>query len=137
MFTEVCFIKKNTPELRDKLDILGYKYAQSIIKNRDEILFVNRGYYSNNFPYSANIIAEAIDCNGNEDLFLALAALRDDTDKNQWFVYDDKDDNPDERQIFWFICEENKIEDDMWHDQAYLDCHKATVQELIQHFKDK
>lgn len=36
-----------------------------------------------------------------------------------------------------FICEKDDIRHDMWHDQAYLDCHKATVQELIQHFNNK
>lgn len=137
MFTQPCFIMKNTSDIKNKLEVLGYKYTQSIIRNREEMLFANNGYFSNNFPYNALLIDRSIDCETNEDLFLALAALRDDTDKNQWFVYDDKDDNPDERQILWFICEKDDIRHDMWHDQAYLDCHKATVQELIQHFKDK
>ena len=29
MFTTPCFIKKNTPELRKKLEELGYKYNGS------------------------------------------------------------------------------------------------------------
>lgn len=31
-----------------------------------------------------------IDCGTNENLFLALAALQDDTDNEQWFVYPKK-----------------------------------------------
>ena len=30
----------------------------------------------------------AFDCGDNEGLFLAIAAIRDDTDKNQWFILD-------------------------------------------------
>lgn len=144
VFKQSCLIRRNTPELRDKLSYLGYKIAQHqyfeerkrgilcrpalAIGVPDDCPDFNLDEYLKNNP-------QIIDCWTNEALFLAIAALRDDSDKNQWFVYDDKDDNPDERQILWFICDEDKIEDDMWHDQAYLDCHKATVEELIEHFK--
>lgn len=69
----------------------------------------------------------------NEALFLAIAALRDDTDDSQWFVY------PPEN--IWFICDDDdinyareNIKDSV--QAAWFHCsHKATVKELIEHFK--
>ena len=154
MFTQPCIIRKNTEELREKLKDLGLCLMNSGNTTLDGHNYDGKGnhrsieegtaiitYLSPDYGVIYDVDSVALknrfDCGTNEDLFLAMAALRDDTDKNQWFVYDDKDDNPDERQILWFICEKDDIRHDMWHDQAYLDCHKATVQELIQHFKDK
>lgn len=123
MFTEICFINKNTEELRDKLVKLGYKYAQSIVKNRNEMLFINQGYFSNNFPYSASIIAEAIGCQGNEELFLDLAALRDDSDYMQYFIAAESD-KP-------MLCTKENIEDHtVWH-ELYR---KMTAEELVDYF---
>lgn len=76
-----------------------------------------------------------IDCGTNEELFLAIAALRDDTDDSQWFVY------PPENT--WFICDDDdinyaraNIRDSV--QAAWFHCsHKATVEELIEHFKEK
>jgi len=66
-----------------------------------------------------------IDCETNDELFLAIAALRDDTDKNQWFV--DKFGN-------WSLSVHEKVI--MTNEiKALIGVHKATVQELIEHFK--
>ena len=61
--------------------------------------------------------------------------MRDDTDDSQWFVY------PPEN--IWFIC----VDDDINYAReniresvqaAWFHCsHKATVEELIEHFKGK
>lgn len=61
-----------------------------------------------------------IDCGENIELFLAIAALRDDSDYMQWFT----DDN---------IWELNN--DDLPSRYMQLNGHKATVEELIKHFK--
>lgn len=138
MFTQSCFIRKNTEGLRLALDLLGYKPMQSIIRNREDMLFVKDGYFMNNFPYDTTQSDKAIDCSNNESLFLALATLRDDTDKNQWFVYDNTDyADEQEKEITYFICKQDSIKDEMCINSMYADCHKATVQELIEHFKDK
>lgn len=135
MFTQACFIMKNTSDIRNKLEVLGYKYIQSIIRNKEEMLFANNGYFSNNFPYNAMLIDRSIDCETNEDLFLALAALRDEEDYMQWFT-NGKDfilcDRQDWIDMYSTLCSGGKYTMDE------LDrFHKATVQELIQHFKDK
>jgi hypothetical protein len=39
------------------------------------------------------------------------------------------------RTIEWIKCTEDKIEDMMPYDSMYLNCKKATIEELIEHFK--
>lgn len=84
-------------------------------------------------PYPPEQCNGYIHCGTNEALFLAIAALRDDTDDSQWFVY------PPEN--IWFICDDDdinyareNIKDSV--QAAWFHCsHKATVKELIEHFK--
>lgn len=123
-FTTPCFILKNTPELRKKLEKLGYYlHPECIDDDRGNYLFVNREYYLNRPLGYLEELSRSIDCGTNEELFLAIASLRDDTDKYQWFTEGDK----------WIMCPEIKFST-YW---AYNDIHKATVEELIEHFKEK
>lgn len=147
-FTQPCFIRKNTPELRNKLEELGYKPSYPIFqypevfKHIAACNFFGSKYYGvsdDELSCHGEIIdviknGGIIDCGDNEELFLALSALRDDTDINQWFVMDcdvylhiDKGD--------WFIATDiNKGK----HIGTQIDpmyCHKATVEEIIEHFK--
>ena len=124
-FTQPCFIRKNTPELRKKLEDLGY--ISHIFNNNDanNIYADKLGTYISvdieNQPYY-------IDCGTNEQLFLALAALRDDSDKWQLFIFDGID-VPDyflQKGDMW-ICSLDK--------HLVENCHKATVEEIIEHFK--
>lgn len=130
-FTTPCFIRKNTPELRKKLEELGYYlHPECIDDDRGNYLFVNREYYLNRPLGYLEELSRSIDCGANEELFLSIASLRDDTDKYQWFTDGDK----------WIMCPEIKFST-YW---AYNDIdvntdtiHKATVEELIEHFKEK
>lgn len=94
-FTTSCFIRKNTPELRKKLEKLGY---MSMFSNANGICLATAAYIENYFsiseglfndkhPYRTYDYAGRIDCGTNEELFLAIAALRDDTDKYQWLFH--------------------------------------------------
>ena len=79
-FTTQCFIRKNTDNIRNRLKEVGYKMLSPIEYDNLEC--------SDNW---VNDIKSLNDCNGincgfNEELFLAIAALRDDTDKYQWFT---------------------------------------------------
>ena len=70
----------------------------------------------------------SLDCGKNKDLFFAIAALRDDIDKNQWFT----------DGYLWFKCGNKTCDENI---KYYLNTynrlfHKATVQELIEHFKE-
>lgn len=145
-FTTPCFIRKNTPELRKKLEKLGYK--SRTISNNDKLCLattannvyakytiITNEMFDSVDPHKTWNCAGRIDCGTNEELFLAIAALRDDTDDSQWFVY------PPEN--IWFICDDDdinyareNIKDSV--QAAWFHCsHKATVEELIEHFKGK
>lgn len=135
-FTTPCFIRKNTPELRKKLERLGYYlHPECIDDDRGNYLFVNREYYLNRPLGYSEELSRSIDSGTNESLFLAIAALRDDTDNNQMFINGKGD---------WGICRDGSdgglegldfygIPNDLNVDNY----HKATVEELIEHFKGK
>lgn len=137
-FTTPCFIRKNTQELRRGLEELGYKMLSPIEYDNLEC--------SDNW---VNDIKSLNDCNGfdcgtNEELFLAIAALRDDNNYMQWFItdsilsvsYDNSIGNdhyfiePKGIMFFW---------DKNWDNATIISgrYHKATVDELIEHFKGK
>lgn len=135
MFTQPCFIRKNTPELRKKLEELGYTNTPS---GRGEwFIPIEELEYLVTYPISGCYkgvngywYEDDFDCETNEELFLALAALRDDSDYMQWFTYNN----------YWHKCLDNNFskyaadwilfpDADVWH--------KATVEEIIGHFKDK
>jgi hypothetical protein len=84
MFLHSCFIRKNTPELRQYLDNIGYNYGGKVSKFEQPYLYCSLDKYfeCNSFPARYHRI---IDCEENEELFLAVAALSDDTDYMQWF----------------------------------------------------
>ena len=131
-FTTPCFIRKNTQELRRGLEELGYsknypKWTDdcSIIwayqypmKGFDTPVYVIADSFDVPFDKHSALCGKFIDCGTNEELFLAIAALRDDTDKNQWFTDGD----------LWFKCGDEVCNEGR-------KTHKATVDELIEHFK--
>lgn len=146
-FTTPCFIRKNTPELRRELEELGYEILNSGNTTLDEHNYDGKGShksieegkaiitsYGNLYGviYNVDTVTKKgrIDCGTNEELFLAIATLRDDTDKYQWFTDGDK----------WILCPKTKFST-YWvyyHIDVNTDTvHKATVNELIEHFKIK
>lgn len=142
-FTTPCFIRKNTPELRKKLEELGYFNNSPQWTNNCSIIWAYqypmKGFDTPNYviadsfdiPFDKHsaLCGKFIDCGTNEELFLAIAALRDDTDKYQWFTDGD----------LWFKCGDEVCNETI---EYYLNkygrkIHKATVNELIEHFKTK
>ncbi|WP_302295956.1 hypothetical protein [Bacteroides finegoldii] len=135
-FTTAAFIRKNTPELRNKLEELGYYlHPECIDDDRGNYLFVNREYYLNRPLGYLEEFSRSIDCGTNEELFLAIAALRDDTNYMQWFVCtsDYKEFDGKEWKVGDFDL--NTCPDDF--DNILPHWRKATVNELIEHFKEK
>lgn len=136
-FIQPCFIRKNIPELRKKLEELGYnRYPRWMADWSDDdsryvYLVTDVLYYTYPQEPTKPKNGEHIDCGENEELFLALSALRDDTDKNQWFT---------NTNDYWYKCLDNKFSKETadWVSCASADkWHKATVEEIIKHFKDK
>jgi hypothetical protein len=145
-FIQPCFIRKNTPELRKKLEELGYEPCHRMTiypnayKNIAVCNFFGSRYYgvSDDEAARPGDITDAIknrgmiDCGTNEDLFFALAALRDDSDINQYFFCDKvsftlgKTYYPDDYLYYQY--------DEFFDKQNW---HKATVEEIIEHFKKK
>lgn len=84
-FTASCFIKKNTFELGEKLEELGREKVFYSDKDAGIVVYDDNTFDSIS---ESEIIDTAyiIDCGINEPLFLALAALRDDSDYMQWFT---------------------------------------------------
>ena len=105
MFITPCFIRKNTPGLRENLEKLGYKICPCALfydacwldTNLDTVHGI--GYSDETYPLpqeeqlkrflAENEISNTplIDCSDNEAMFLALAALRDDSDSHQYFIF--------------------------------------------------
>lgn len=123
MFTQSCFIRKDTQELRDKLKEIGLDPHPCIMPKACAFLFVNRGFYSRNEIGYQEEIEKAIDCGENEELFLAIAALRDDNDFMQYFKAAEAD-----RLL---LCRVKYIEDCTTFHELYR---KLTPEELIEHF---
>lgn len=153
-FTTPCFIRKNTEELRKKLEELGYNLLNSGDTTLDAHNYDGKGShknieegraiitsYGNLYGVIYNVDAAPrkkgrSDCGTNEELFLAIASLRDDTDKYQWFIMDV------EIYVYipkgtWFQSTDRNGGRHVGTQIESLYCHKATVEELIKHFKEK
>lgn len=160
-FTTSCFIRKNTEELRKKLEELGYNLLNSGDTTLDAHNYDGKESHKNieegraiitsygnlyGVIYSVDAVTKKgrSDCGTNEELFLAIAALRDDSNYMQWFItdsplsvsYDDSIGNdhyftePKGSMFFW---------DENWNHATIISgsYHKATVEELINYFDNK
>lgn len=142
MFTTRAYIRKNTPELRERLKGLGYGICPCT--EFDGAVWLSAyaptnsvhgiGSFGEDSPYKTQEEAlaaheretQAIDCGSNEALFLAIAALRNDSDHMQWFC-DYKGEN-------WVQCMRQVYGGDRESHAGTL--HKASVEELIKHFSN-
>ena len=125
MFTQKCFIRKNTPEIVNALEQLGYGTLFSARNGYGEYLCCYNSIVTGTDGSVINY--EFIDCGTNEELFLSIAALRDDSDKFQYF----------NNGVFWIKCSQLELKhelDNNYEEFCVADFHKATVQELIEHF---
>lgn len=130
IFTKACFIRKNTPELRNKLKELGYEPSEWVSDDNelclatgmDKFTTIKNETFDSCNPHTTWNCAGRIDCNDNEELFLAIAAIRNDTDIRQWFVSPEG--------IFVFNKKNEHIS------EVSLKWRKATVEELIEYFEE-
>ena len=84
MFTQKCFIRKNTPELVKRLEELGYKASFSARNGYGEYLYAFNGIVVGGEYNAYDERAGFIDCKESEKLFIAIASLRDDKDRVQY-----------------------------------------------------
>lgn len=133
-FLQHCFIRKNTPELRGKLESFGYRHNY-LDDNSRPWLAANHGMYISVDEGFHRLPLKDIDCGENEEMFLALAALNNENDYAQWFIYDDTEWNDKNPSVFWHLCESHSIERVLCYDLMFTDARKATVEEILEHFR--
>lgn len=136
-FITPCFIRKNTPELRKKLEELGYNNPIDVIEDERFCIatspvncnyhIIIKGAFDDTNPHYTWNCAGRIDCGTNEELFLGIAALRDDTSANQYWVFD---------QDFPPHYQKGDFTMGYFH-RCSCYCHVATVNELIELFSPK
>lgn len=136
MFIQPCLIRKNTKKLRDMLIAFGYKIPpKQYFEDREGGLLCRGklaiGIPENSYEFNLDEYLKnnqfIIDCGTNDDLFLAIVALRDDTDKNQYFKHNSKN--------HFYKCDMNSFKNyfDICNkelDDHIEDYHKATIDEL-------
>lgn len=133
-FITPCLIKKNTPELRAKLDSIGYFVYPM---NDTNMLFTDE--------WSAGCRGSGenarIDCGTNEELFIALAAMRQYTDKHQYFVLETtlgSVNYPDSLvpKGSLILCLTDKWDyPEPEYSSNGIPAHKASVEEIMEYFK--
>ena len=161
MFTQDCFIRKNTKELREKLKTLGYKiciccdfkdanwldtysptssiHGVGYFDETDQFMNINTKEQALNFYLKNN--KKSIDCGTNEELFLAIAALRDDSDYMQWFVtetnasWSDQGSYKPKGTFLLCTCKDRYNGQEIEFCNSIIPSHKASLEELIEHFK--
>lgn len=132
-FLQHCFIRKNTPELRKKLESFGYRHNE-LDDGCRPWLAANHGMYISVDEGFQRLPLEDVDCGRNEELFLALAALNDKNDYGQWFICKEEYLGNELKPVkvgTWQCCMSHyKLSyslSRLWR--------KATVSEIIEHFK--
>lgn len=142
MFIYSCFIRTNNERLKRELEHLGYdvsklktgRYCIATSTANSSAVEIDEESFDCSNPHRTWNCSERIDCGKNEELFLAIAALRDDSDIDQWFVID-VDAYIDLNAGDWFKATDIN---GRYHVGIKIDpmyCHKATINELINHFK--
>lgn len=126
MFTTKCFIRKYSQELVNKLIEIGHNVIR-FSEPRYIVCDKNDVYLTNILPDKD--IDEYICCDTNEELFLAIASIRNDKPDYQWFVWDDIEDKGEKFKQY--------IPEEPWQDWWWFEVHKATPKELIEHFNGK
>lgn len=126
MFTENVFINKNTDELKRYILKLGYVYSGTDVKTDGpyKSLYCSSSgrFYEMYSSVCPSRPTPVINCGDNEELFKALIALRDDNDRNQWFV--------DDTYGIW-----ERTESELPSRYMQMEGHKATREEIIEKFK--
>lgn len=135
-FLYSAYLKIWNDDVIDSLLDLGYRKSDFF---NDKEPFI---YVSDNKIYSTNIedsnqysYVYGYNCEKNIDMFIAIAAIRKDNDKSQWFVSDINGE--------FFVCYYDSIEDMrriyINHMNSFIlrDVHKASPNELRQYFIDK
>lgn len=121
-FPNSAFVNVVSEDLINKLNELGYYDTWSGGIHSEELKtytwITNCCWGLTGFKLEES---KYIDCGDNVELFLAIASIRNDTDKGQWFV--------DDTTGIW-----ERFNNDLPSRYMQMEGHKATVEELIEFY---
>jgi len=139
MFTQKCFIRKKSTTIIDGLRYINAKIcgctalSHFVTFRNGEVHGIDNtdGSGESCLAQLVHDDPDFIDCGTNEKLFLAIAALRDDSDIYQWFTDGEK----------WVISDVHSL----MGLKGYFDkigfnypaTRKATIEELISHYSNE
>lgn len=139
-----CCLWKCNDNIREQLKNLGYQYF-TIKEDADCILIdpyeTDGMWYEYKKDALEGIVKELkyggqsiIDCGTDENTFIALASIRTDTDKNQWFASNYKHRYLDRYDSYHFCTKDDYREyfGDNPQDVNYDDFHKMTANEVVE-----
>ena len=152
-YIQRCFIRKNSEELQNRLQQIGLKICcccnfegacwLSFLPLNGTVHGVGYGDETMSYPqykilemFLSEYDENEIDCGENEDMFVYLCALRDDTDdgqiftngKGDWGIYHDDEPKGELSGIeFLYMPKDNDISN----------YHKATAKEIVELFSKK
>lgn len=143
-YVVTCCLWKCNDNIREQLKNLGYQYF-TIREDADCILidpYETDGMW---FEYKKDVLKGVIkelkdeglpivDCGTDERTFIALASIRTDTDKNQWFASNYKHRYLNQYESYHFCTKDDYREyfGDNPQDVNYDDFHKMTANEIVE-----
>ena len=140
-FTTPCFDRVENPEKRKELiewlKALGYRLEY--LRNDGVIVLTseNRVYVYGEALYRViKVDYDAIDCGTDIELFKALAAMNEENDREQWYAYTEYPTNEGKNGVRKFVFNE-PARFDSFVDVPSGYYRKATVEEIVEYFKNK
>lgn len=132
-------IGDNTPENREHLKKIGYDISCPCVRFKTSSLFTDKDGEVHTFQEEElgeclleikQCKCDLINCIGNPQLFKAVSAMRDDSDKWQFFVHKDGS---------FVFCDQGELKhvidnEYMYQEYAVSEFHKATIDEIIKRF---
>lgn len=140
---------ENTPEMREWIESLGYRNFYNKYDGDTICTVFDRSYDCRNYKIGQTLFSvylkmiEPIDCRSNPQLFKALTSVRTDSDYMQWFTCKVRDGKGNDLPDSWVLCTQQTLVGFGWINNSpntygeNTPYHKATVQELQEHFKLK
>ena len=130
---------KNAPNtvkikrLLEKLNIHPHPHSGGYFSDDPKVyIFINRGFYSQIPIGYQEELDSSIDVEGDEQLTIDLLNMTTDTDKNQWFWYDDTEVYGEDRgSRGMYKCRSSSIEIDLCYDMLFTWCTRATPQQIV------
>lgn len=130
-FLQQCFVRTWSEHIENMLKNMGYK--EGLITMVKSSTYTDLGFGSPQYNVvNKGIPRNGVDCGEDENFFLAVAAMRDDSDYLQWFI--DEDNN-------WVICLGKSIKTDKvdnWENYEDIGffLRKATLEDIKNKYKN-